>query len=268
MNHQINSKEMLPFLDMISRKAGQVVLSYFNREFRIDSKDTSAEGIDIVTDADRDSEEIILEAIRREFPGHDILTEETVTENTGSDWLWLVDPLDGTVNFAHGFPHFCISIALMNTNNLVAGIVYDPLRQESFYAFRNGGAFLDGNLIRVSRSDQLRRSIIATGFPYDRGYSPENNVAEFTRVVTRVQGIRRAGSAALDLAYVSCGRLDGFWELKLKPWDQGAGMLLVKEAGGRITDRAGLATDVYSQSVVATNNIIHEELLASISGNL
>ena len=118
------------------------------------------------------SEEIILEAIRREFPGHDILTEETVTENIGSDWLWLVDPLDGTVNFAHGFPHFCISIALMNTNNLVAGIVYDPLRQESFYAFRNGGAFLNGNLIRVSRSDQLRRRIIATGFPYDRGYSP------------------------------------------------------------------------------------------------
>ncbi|MEI8181294.1 MAG: inositol monophosphatase family protein [Desulfomonile sp.] len=268
MKDGINGKEIHSFLDMVTKKAGGKLLSYFQGKFRIDRKDTSVGGIDIVTDADRASEEIILEAIGREFPSHDILTEETVTEMSGSSWLWLVDPLDGTVNFAHGFPHFCISIALMHKEILLAGIVYDPLRQETFFTMRGSGAYLNGKPAQVSRADRLGVSIIATGFPYDRAYSAETNVAEFTRVVTRVQGIRRAGSAALDLAYVSYGRMDGFWELKLKPWDQAAGMLLVEEAGGRVTDRTGNAADVYSVSVVATNGIIHEELLAAIEGNL
>lgn len=266
MTQDIDPREVLPFLERLARNAGAAVLSYFQRDFGIQRKDTSATGIDIVTDADRKSEEIILEAIAREFPGHDVLTEETLTERSGSRWLWLIDPLDGTVNFVHRIPHFSISIALSDSETLVAGIVYDPLRNERFSAARDVGSFLNGQSIRVSGADTLRASVVATGFPYDRADSPDNNVTEFSRVVTRVQGVRRAGSAALDLSYVACGRFDGFWELKLKPWDQAAGMLLVQEAGGRISDRKGEKTTMRASSVVATNGRIHEELVAAING--
>jgi myo-inositol-1(or 4)-monophosphatase len=265
MEKDFSPKDIVPFLEDVTDRAGQAIMSYYQGNFRIDLKDTRPGGIDIVTDADRASEEIIMGAIRREFPDHDILTEETRTDDTGSQWLWLVDPLDGTVNFAHGIPIFSVSIALMNNGTLLAGMVYDPTRAEKYRAVRNEGAYLNGNPIRVSQADRLTRSIVATGFPYDRAYSPINNVAEFSRVVTRVGGIRRGGSAAIDLAYVSCGRLDGFWELKLKPWDMAAGMLLVKEAGGRITDRNGQPTDVYTDSIVATNGIVHDALVDILS---
>jgi myo-inositol-1(or 4)-monophosphatase len=265
MQKSFSAKDIVPFLEDVTDRAGQAIMSYFQGTFRIDLKDTRPGGIDIVTDADRASEEIILSAIRREFPDHDILTEETRTDKTGSPWLWLIDPLDGTVNFAHGIPIFSVSIALMANGTLAAGMVYDPTRAEKFSAVKNEGAYLNGNSIRVSQADRLNKSIIATGFPYDRAYSPINNVAEFSRVVTRVGGIRRGGSAAIDLAYVSCGRLDGFWELKLNPWDMAAGMLLVEEAGGLITDRIGRPTDVYTDSIVATNGIVHDALVAILS---
>jgi len=265
MESSFNPKDIVPFLEDVTDRAGRAIMSYFQGKFQIDRKDTAPGGIDIVTDADRASEEIILGAIRREFPDHDILTEETRTVSTGSPWLWLVDPLDGTVNFAHGIPIFSVSIALMHNGALVAGMVYDPTRMEKFRAMRNNGAYLNGDSIHVSRADRLDRSIMATGFPYDRAYSPINNVAEFSRVVTRVQGIRRGGSAAIDLAYVSCGRLDGFWELKLNPWDMAAGMLLVEEAGGRVTDRTGRPTDVYTDNIVATNGMVHDLLVGILS---
>ncbi len=180
-----------------------------------------------------------------------------------------MDPLDGTVNFAHGFPVFCISVALMERGRLLAGMIFDPIRKDSFLAARGSGAFLNDQPIHVSRADRMDRSLIATGFPYDQAISPENNLAEFCSVAPRAQGMRRAGSAALDLAYVAAGRLDGFWELKLKPWDMAAGMLLVEEAGGRVSDRTGRPTDVYTDSVVATNGHIHDVvvgLLASLPG--
>lgn len=265
MKNDVNPKNILPFLDQVTERAAQAIMSFFKGEFRVDPKGVELGANDIVTDADRASEDIIMEAIRKEFPDHDILTEERLTESTGSRWLWLVDPLDGTVNFAHRYPVFSISIALMDSGTLVAGMVYDPLRQERFFALKGVGAFLNGNLIRVSRADHLDKSIVATGFPYDKASSPMNNLAEFSRVTLKVQGVRRAGSAALDLAYVSCGRLDGFWELKLKPWDMAAGMLLVQEAGGRVTDRIGKPTDVYTLSVVATNGIIHDQLVDVLS---
>jgi myo-inositol-1(or 4)-monophosphatase len=265
MNMEITAKDAMPFIDELSKQAGSTIMSYFEGEFRIDKKDHRAGGIDIVTDADHASEELIMEAIRREFPDHDILTEETVTEKTGSKWLWVIDPLDGTVNFSHRYPMFAVSIALMNKGEIIAGTVYDPVHQESFSAFRGGGAFLNGNPVRVSTAVSLDRSIVATGFPYDKAFSEINNVAEFSRVVMKVQGIRREGSASMDLAYVSCGRLDGFWELKLKPWDMAAGMLLVSEAGGRVTNRAGESTDVNTSSIVATNGLIHDLLLRALS---
>lgn len=262
MESQIVPADVMPFLDDTVRRAGSAVLTYFRNELQISVKDARPGAIDIVTDADRASEEIILAAIRREFPDHDILTEETDIEGTGSNWLWLVDPLDGTVNFAHGYPFFCISVALANQGKPVAGMVYDPLRQETFSAFRRAGAFLNGQPIRTSHADQLNRSVIATGFPYDRAFSQENNVAEFSTIVTKVQGMRRGGSAAIDLSYVACGRLDGFWELKLKPWDMAAGMLLVEEACGKVSDRTGDPVDVFTRSIVATNGKIHPMLVA------
>ncbi len=259
-------KDIVPFIEDVTNRAGLAIMSYYEGKFQIDLKDSRPGGIDIVTDADRASEDIILEAIRGEFPHHDILTEERRTDSTGSPWLWLVDPLDGTVNFAHGIPFFSVSVALMHNGILMAGIVHDPIRMEKFWAVRNGGAFLNGSSVRVSRADRLDHSLIATGFPYDRSYSAINNLAEFSRVLLRVQGIRRVGSAAIDLAYVSCGRLDGFWELKLKPWDMAAGMLLVQEAGGWVTDRLGKQTDVYTDSIVATNGLVHGDLLDILSG--
>jgi myo-inositol-1(or 4)-monophosphatase len=269
MENRIKPNDALTFLTHVTRAAGEVLLGHFNGNFRIDRKNPFEGSIDIVTDADRASEASIMEAIGREFPDHDILTEETPTSLSGSPWLWIVDPLDGTVNFAHGFPVFCISIALMEHGRLLAGMVYDPLRKDSFSAARGSGAFLNGESIHVSRANRMDRSLLATGFPYDQAISPENNLAEFCAVAPRAQGMRRAGSAAMDLAYVAAGRLDGFWELKLKPWDMAAGMLLVQEAGGRVSDRTGNSTDVYTNVIVATNGHIPDSLvglLSSVSG--
>ncbi len=265
MKTDIDPSAVLDFMAQITREAGQTLLSFFNGSFRIDLKNTGQSSIDIVTDADRASEEIILAAIRRQFPHHDVVSEERAPELMGSRWKWFVDPLDGTVNFAHGFPMFCVSIAVAQDDRPAAGMIYDPLREECFSAARGGGASLNGQPIRVSRAARLIQSMVATGFPYDRATSPENNVAEFSRVITQVQGIRRGGSAAMDLAYVSCGRLDGFWELKLKPWDMAAGMLLVEEAGGLVSDRWRKPTDVYTKSIVATNGLIHDSLIDLIS---
>ncbi len=254
-------QEVVRFLEEVTMQAGDAIMSFYRGDLVIERKNVGQSAIDIVTNADRASEELILAALRASFPDHDIVTEETALEMRGSRWKWFVDPLDGTVNFAHGYPVFSVSVALAEDDEVVAGMVCDPLRKESFSAVRGGGAFLNGRPIRASSAERLDRSIVATGFPYDRAVSPENNVAEFSMVVTRVQGIRRGGSAALDLAYVAAGRLDGFWELKLKPWDMAAGMLLVEEAGGRVTDRFGRNADVYTNSVVASNGLIHDALL-------
>ncbi len=264
MTYETHSNDILEFLTGVTAEAGKRILTYSKENLRVTLKDTRPNAIDIVTDADRASEDFILDAINREFPEHDILTEERNIELKGSRWLWFVDPLDGTVNFAHGYPMFSVSIALMENGVLVAGMVHDPLKKESFYAIRNGGAFLNGSPIHVSGASRLPESILSTGFPYDKAFSPQNNIAEFSRVLLRVQGVRRGGSAALDLAYVSCGRLDGFWEQKLKPWDMAAGMLLVQEAGGRVSDGSGNQTDPYTQLIVATNGAIHNLLLEAI----
>ncbi len=263
----VNPKDVLPFMNKISEAAGKKVMSYYRGEFTIDRKDTRAGAIDIVTDADRASEDLIVEALTKEFPDHDILTEERSIDLKGSQYMWVIDPLDGTVNFAHGYPFFSVSLALTDNGIPIAGIVYDPIHAETFSAIRCHGTFFNGNLIKVSQADNLSSSIIATGFPYDRAFSPENNVAEFSRVITKIQGIRRGGSAAMDLAYVACGRLDGFWELKLKPWDMAAGMLLVVEACGRITNRNGDETAIETDSIVATNGLIHQELIDLLSNN-
>jgi myo-inositol-1(or 4)-monophosphatase len=261
MTKEPTSQELLRFIEPVIREAGHAILSFFQGDFRIERKNVSQSHIDIVTDADRESEEIILRAINKEFPDHDILSEERPPQTSGARWIWMVDPLDGTVNFAHGYPMFSVSVAAVRGDRIMAGMIYDPLRRELFSAAFGEGAYLNGRAIRTSKADKLIRSVIATGFPYDRAHAPDNNVAEFSRVVTRVQGLRRGGSAALDLAYTASGRLDGFWEFKLKPWDMAAGMLMVQEAGGRVSDRNGDPADVYTYCVVATNGLVHDELV-------
>ncbi|MEW6348015.1 MAG: inositol monophosphatase family protein [Thermodesulfobacteriota bacterium] len=265
MQTEENRGALLAFITELITNAGRVLMSFHEGTFRVHLKNTAGSNTDIVTDADRASEDLILESIRKTFPSHDILTEERLTDRTGSRWLWIIDPLDGTVNFAHGYPMFSVSIAVMKDDELQAGAVFDPLRKDLFAASRGGGAFLNGAPIRVSGASQLERCILGTGFPYDKATSKVNNLAEFREVLMKVQGMRRAGSAALDLAYVASGRLDGFWELKLKPWDMAAGMLLVREAGGMITDRRGNPTDIFTQSIVATNGAIHDKLVSALT---
>lgn len=221
---------------------------------------------DPVTEADRATERLLVERLAKERPDDSIVTEETLSAERGDGRRrWIIDPLDGTNNFAHGVPHFCVSVALVDGEEAVLGGILDPMRGELFLAKRGGGATLNGAPCRVSAASPLIRSLLATGFAYDRNDTPENNVEPFARLILAIQDIRRMGSAALDLAYVACGRYDGFWEYHLKPWDTAAGTLLVTEAGGRVTDGAGRPFARGGPLVVATNGKIHEELLEKLN---
>lgn len=216
--------------------------------------------INLVTEADRLSEALIVERIRREFSMHDFLTEESAETANGSDFRWIIDPLDGTTNYAHGYPVFCVSIALEVKGVIMLGAVYNPMLDELFMAERGEGAFLNGRRLNVSRTEMLSRSLLATGFPYDIREDRNNNINYFKAMALSAQAIRRAGSAALDLAYLAAGRFDGFWELKLMPWDTAAGWLLVEEAGGRVTDLRGDPFHLRSRNMLASNGLIHDEM--------
>jgi myo-inositol-1(or 4)-monophosphatase len=218
--------------------------------------------IDLVTSVDRDAERCIIDTLLRNVPDHSILAEEE-TEAAGaqSSYRWIIDPLDGTTNFAHGYPQVCVSVALEHENDLLLGIVYDPLRRECFSAIRRQGAKLNGQTVRVSGTADLDQALLATGFPYDRRDHADFYLRFFKAFMTRSQGIRRAGSAALDLCYVACGRLDGFWELKLHPWDTAAASLIVRESGGRMTDFSGGDFSIHGSETMASNGAIHAALL-------
>lgn len=221
---------------------------------------------DLVTEVDRESERLIVEHLWSKFPGHDIVAEEGQYPQSGSAFRWIIDPVDGTTNYAHGFPWFCSSIGLMRDQELVAAVIYNPVQDELFTATRGGGAFLNGRRISVSGRAPLKNSLLGTGFPYDCASDPANNFDNFITFQKAARGIRRAGAAALDLAYVAAGRLDGFWELKLKAWDVAAGVLLVREAGGTVTTFDGSAYDVFNDRIVASNGLIHGEMIATLSG--
>lgn len=218
--------------------------------------------INIVTDEDRLSEELLIARIRDRFPGHDILTEESEGIQQGSEYRWIIDPLDGTTNYAHGYPVFCVSIALEKSGVVVLGVIFNPMLNELFVAEKSRGAFLNRKRIFVSDTAELSRSLLATGFPYDIRRTPYNNLGYFIGMATRAQAIRRAGSAALDLAYVAAGRFDGFWELKLNPWDTAAGWLLLEEAGGAVSTIAGKPYHFSSSDIVASNGRLHGEILS------
>jgi myo-inositol-1(or 4)-monophosphatase len=241
-------------------KAGAVQKARYGQALDIQMKGE----IDLVTEVDRACEELVLGTIRARFPGHDIVTEEQHLERTGSSHVWFVDPLDGTTNYAHAYPFFCCSVGLAVDGRVVAGAVYDPLREELFTGSRGGGAFLNGRPLRVSSATDLLRSLLCTGFPYDLRDDLKAKLRLFNRLIGHARGIRRDGAAAIDLCYVAAGRLDGFWEERLHPWDMVAGSVIVEEAGGRVTRFDGSPTGLSADQVLATNGRIHDAMLAVI----
>ena len=249
--------EYLPFIEDVAREAGALLMRHFKARVQIEYKGD----VDLVTVADRESEQLIVARIRARFPGHDILGEEGTRTDTGAEFKWYIDPLDGTTNFAHGFPVFCVSIALERKGERVAGVLYDPTRDELFAAEKGSGAALNGARIHVSKIAKLNEALVATGFPsHKRHKNP--NIHFYHQITLRTHGVRRAGSAALDLACVASGRVDGFWEFNLNPWDTAAGVLLVEEAGGTVSDFAGGPFHISSREVCASNTVLHPALLA------
>jgi myo-inositol-1(or 4)-monophosphatase len=238
----------------IAREAGALIAQLAQRPHEIIYKRPS----DLVTEADRRSESLIVERLRSHFPPHAIVAEEGGGRETNSDYCWYVDPLDGTTNFAHGFPVYCVSLGLAYRGEVIAGVVYDPTRDELFTAERGAGAYLNHKRLAVSKTSALRESLLATGFP-PFAANHEINIEFFFRLTQRSHGIRRAGSAALDLCSVAAARFDGFWELKLNPWDKAAGALMVLEAGGKVTDLAGHPFALLEDEIFASNGHIHEE---------
>jgi myo-inositol-1(or 4)-monophosphatase len=252
-----NSSKFIPAATEIAREAGALLMEYFRQRVKIEYKGE----VDLVTVADRKSEALILERIRKIWPEHDVVGEEGARVDSGSDYRWYVDPLDGTTNFAHGFPVFCVSLALEYKGKRLSGVVFDPTRDELFAAEQGSGAYLNGEKIHVSKTSNLAESLVATGFPsHKRHQNP--NIHFYHQITLRTHGVRRAGSAALDLCCVACGRFDGFWEFNLNPWDTAAGVLLVEEAGGRISDFKGGPFRLDSRETLATNGLLHEALLA------
>ncbi len=251
-------KPTLNDLETLARLAGRILREGYGRRHQIDYKGV----IDLVTEVDRQSEALLLSEIRHRFPGHRVVAEESGGLDGADGDLWFVDPLDGTVNYAHGVPIFTVSIAYAHQGKVRLGVVYDPMRDECFAAERGRGAWLNGEPIRVSPTDDLNRSLLVTGFPYDIRTNPQNNLDLFATFALRTHGVRRLGSAALDLCYVAAGRFDGYWEIRLNPWDVAAGGLIAEEAGAKVTNLGGEA-DYLSppQSILAANPIIHAQIL-------
>ena len=261
MSAPANSENFLPAMSAIAREAGALLMKYFHQGLKIEYKGDA----DLVTAADRASEVLIRERIGKQFPSHDILGEEQGLNDQGSDYRWYVDPLDGTTNFAHGYPVFCVSMALEHRvpgseGTRIAGVVYDPTRDELFSAEKGKGAHLNGRPIHVSKATQLKECLVATGFPsHKRHKNP--NIFFYHQITLQTHGVRRAGSAALDLCNVACGRFDGFWEFNLNPWDTAAGVLIVEEAGGKSTRFDGSPFRIDSRETLASNGVVHDALI-------
>jgi myo-inositol-1(or 4)-monophosphatase len=245
------------FIETVALRAGALLKERLDEIHTIQYKGA----INLVTEADRLSEALIVEQIRHVFPGHDILAAESPETAQGSGFRWIIDPLDGTTNYAHGYPVFCVSVALEVEGVIRLGAVYNPMLAELFIAEKGEGAFLNGRRLAVSGTAQLSRGLLATGFPYDLRENRNNNFSYYRALAMNAQAIRRAGSAALDLANVAAGRFDGFWELRLMPWDTAAGWLLVTEAGGVVTDLGGDPYHLRSPHILASNGLIHRDMI-------
>ncbi len=243
-----------------AKKAGRILQDHLGRVKKVGYKGA----VNLVTEMDLLSEKIIVTEIRKLYPNHSILAEEKTHRQKDSPFRWIIDPLDGTTNYAHGYPIFCVSIGLEKDGEIILGVVYDPSRNELFVAEKGKGAHLNGRRIHVSPTLNLSQSLLATGFPYDLRESPVNNFDHFQNFSMRVHAVRRTGSAALDLCYVAAGRFDGFWEMKLGPWDMAAGSLVVREAGGKVTDFLGHPIHLDGKQVLASNGKIHGEMIKTL----
>jgi myo-inositol-1(or 4)-monophosphatase len=266
------SHSFIPAMSEIAREAGALLIDYFHQHLKIEYKGEA----DLVTAADRAAEAMIRDRIRQRWPGHDVLGEEQGLSDQGSEYRWYVDPLDGTTNFAHGYPVFCVSMGLERRElehqtpgqrssgklgSRIAAVVYDPTRDELFTAEQGMGAQLNGESIHVSKTATLKESLLATGFPSQKRHK-NPNIYFYHQITLRSHGVRRAGSAALDLCNVASGRFDAFWEFNLNPWDTAAGVLIVEEAGGKVTRFDGLPFEINSRETVASNGLVHEALLS------
>jgi len=250
------SLDLITPMQAMAREAGALLMEYFRQRVKIEYKGD----VDLVTVADRKSEALILERIRKQFPSHDVMGEEGTRIETGSEFQWYVDPLDGTTNFAHGYPVFSVSLGVARHGKRVAGVVYDPTRDEMFAAELGGGARLNSEPVRVSATANLGECLLATGFPSQKRHK-NPNIYFYHQITLHTHGVRRAGSAALDLCNVASGRFDGFWEFNLNPWDTAAGVLIVEEAGGKITDFSGGEFQIASRETLASNGLVHAALL-------
>jgi myo-inositol-1(or 4)-monophosphatase len=252
----------LSYLEHLARQAGAILHAGYEMEHEVGYKGV----IDLVTEVDHQSEKFLLGEVQKEFPGHHIFSEESGIIQGNSEHVWYIDPLDGTVNYAHNIPFFCVSIAYAYQGRLSLGAIYDPMRAEMFLAEHSKGAFLNGRSLRISAATELQRSLLVTGFPYTAWNTPQDNFDNFVKLAKRSQGVRRLGSAALDLSYVAAGRFDGYWEISLNAWDVAAGGLICEEAGARVTNLKGESDYLTPpQSVVASTPGIHARLLEELN---
>ncbi len=247
---------MLEFAINTAEKAGRYLAEHFGKDLQVEHKGR----IDLVTQVDRAAQDLIVSMIEERYPGHSLVAEEGVTRIQSSPYVWYIDPLDGTVNYVHGIPIFCVSIAVYKDGEPLIGVCYNPISKELFWAHAGNGAYLNGKKIRVSAAETLVDALVVTGFPYatDR---MDRIIGRFSTIIREVQGIRRLGSAALDLCFVACGRFDGFWEEGLRPWDMAAGIVILSEAGGTCSSFCGAGIDLAAGEIVAGNMRIHHELV-------
>lgn len=251
---------MIEHARKVALGAGEILVQKLEQGFSIEHKGS----IDLVTDADKAAEKFVVEQLQKLFPQHGILGEEGARIEGTTDYLWVIDPIDGTTNFAHAFPYFAVSLGLVKGNEVVLGVVYNPVSKECFWAEKGGGAFLNGEKITVSKEEKVLTSLLATGFAYDVATTSQDNVGAYERTLKASQGVRCLGSAALDLCQVAAGRIEAFWERSLMPWDITAGSIIVQEAGGRISSCSGGEFNPLGNEVFASNGLIHDELLSMI----
>jgi myo-inositol-1(or 4)-monophosphatase len=255
-----NNDRYLQVAIAAAREAGRIQMEHFGHSHPVEYKGE----FNPVTEIDKLCERTINQMILDAFPDHDLLTEESDFKGKGSSYKWIIDPIDGTTNYLRGYPCFCVSIGLEVKGEVKLGVVYNAVLDELFHAEKGKGSFLNRNRISVSKTDRLRRSFLSTGFPYDVQENPDLYLHYFRQFITRSFAIRRPGSAAIDLCYLAAGRFDGFWELKLHPWDVAAASLMVTEAGGKATDFQGRPFSIYSEETLASNGLIHQEMLEII----
>lgn len=249
---------MFPKIIQISKEAGEIIREGFGKKLTLEYKSNTS---DFVTNIDKAAESRIINFIKKEYPTHNILAEESGVQNNDSEYTWVIDPLDGTMNFAHGLPIFSVSIAVMKNSEIIAGVVYDVMNDTIYSAEKGSGAFQNEKRIVVNENSDLEKSLLVTGFPYNIKENPDFAIERFIKFLINSRGVRRLGSAALDLCHVANGTFDGYWEVNLQSWDMAAGILLVEEAGGKITNFGNEQIDIFSKQILATNSKVHNEML-------